>query len=169
MEPSYPFVGVAAVGCHGAGADIEVTLPAPQGPTLLHIFMIYPRCAGYVAAASQMRGAAAALRDKDTFWAHVHPGHTFVPTSVKMYGHLGRPIMQYLRTLSDVASASSLAVTRGVLFASAHRELSLALVQSQGDVYHFCVLLLVNASGQPVLPGADTPYLDWALCCVCLL
>jgi hypothetical protein len=43
---------------------------------------------------------------------HLHPGHTFVLASVKTYGHLGRPIMPYLCTLSDVASARSLAVTR---------------------------------------------------------
>jgi hypothetical protein len=68
--------------------------------------------------------------------------------------------MRYLRTLSDVASAPSLAVTRGSFLASAHRELSAAFVQSQGYVYISCVLLLAKASGRPVLPGADTPYLD---------
>jgi hypothetical protein len=52
-----------------------------------------------------------------------------------MYGHHGRPIMRYLRTLSDVVSARSLAVTLGLFLASAHRELSVALVQSQGYVY----------------------------------
>jgi hypothetical protein len=68
--------------------------------------------------------------------------------------------MRYLRTLSDVASARSMAVTRGSFLASAHRELSVDLVQSQGYVYRSCALLLAKASGQPVLPGADTPYLD---------
>jgi hypothetical protein len=76
------------------------------------------------------------------------------------YGHLGKPIMRYLRTLSDVASGRSLAVTRGSFLASAHRELSVALVQSQGYVYRSCALLLAKASGRPVLPGADTPHLD---------
>jgi hypothetical protein len=65
-----------------------------------------------------------------------------------------------LRTLSDVASARSMAVTRGSFLASAHRELSVALVQSQGYVYRSCALLLAKASGRPMLPGADTPYLD---------
>jgi hypothetical protein len=162
-EPSYTSVGVAAVGRQGARADIEVTLPPPHGPTLLDISMIHPRCATYVAAASQTRGAAAALRDRDKYRAHaghLHPGHTFVPASVETYGHLGKPIMRYLRTLSDVASGRSLAVTRGSFLASAHRELSVALVQSQGYVYRSCALLLAKASGRPVLPGADTPHLD---------
>jgi hypothetical protein len=85
---------------------------------------------------------------------HLHHGNTFVPASVETYGHLGRPIMKYLRTLSF------LAVTRGSFLASAHRELSVALVQSQGYVYRSCALLLAKASGRPVLPGADTPHLD---------
>jgi hypothetical protein len=59
-----------------------------------------------------------------------------------------------------LASARSLAVTRGSFLASAHRELSVALVQSQGYVYRSCALLLAKASGRPVLPGADKSYLD---------
>jgi hypothetical protein len=125
--------------------------------------MIHPRCATYVAAASHTRGAAAALRDRDknrAYAGHLHPGHTFVPASVDTHAHLGRPFMRYLRTLSEVASARSLAVTRGSLLASAHRELCVALVQSQGYVYRSYALLLAKASGRPVLPGADAPYLD---------
>jgi hypothetical protein len=72
--------------------------------------------------------------------------------------------MRYLRTLSDLASARSLAVTRGSFLASAHRELSVALVQSQGCVYRSCALLLAKASGRQVLPGADTPFLDCVFC-----
>jgi hypothetical protein len=68
--------------------------------------------------------------------------------------------MQYLRSLGDVVSARSMAVTRGSFLARAHQELSVALVQSQGYVYRSCALLLAKASGWPVLPGADTPELD---------
>jgi hypothetical protein len=84
----------------------------------------------------------------------------FVPTSVAMYGPLGRHIMRYLRTLSDIVSGQSLAVTWGPLLASAHRELSVALVQSQGHVNSCCAPLLAKVSGQQVLPGADTYFLD---------
>jgi hypothetical protein len=105
----------------------------------------------------------AALCDRHKYRAHaghLHPGQTFAPASVETYGHLGRPIIQYLRTLSDVASGRSLAVSRGSLLASAHQELSVALAQSQGYVYRFSVLLLAKASGWQVLPGSDTPFLD---------
>jgi hypothetical protein len=67
--------------------------------------------------------------------------------------------MRYLHTLSDIAPAYSLAVTRGLFLISAHRELSMSLVQNQGYVYCSCALLLAKASGRQVLPGADTPFL----------
>jgi hypothetical protein len=140
-----------------------MALPPPHGSTLLDISMIHARCATYIAATFQTRGAAAALRDRDKYLAHtrhLYPGNTFVPASVKMYGHLGMLIMQYLRTLSDIALARSLAVTRGSFLASTFRELSVALSQRWGYVYRSCELLLANASGRPVLPGADTPYLE---------
>jgi hypothetical protein len=130
--------------------------------------MIHPRCLTNVATAPQTRGAAAALRDRHKYRAHaghLHLGHTFVPASVETYGHLGRlMLMRYLRTLSDIASGCSLAVTRGSFLASAHRELSVALVQSLSYVYRSCVLLLVKASGRQVLLGADTPFLDCVFC-----
>jgi hypothetical protein len=52
------------------------------------------------------------------------------------------------------------AVTRGSYLASATRQLSVVLVQSQGYVYPSCALLLAKASGRQDLPGEDTPYLD---------
>jgi hypothetical protein len=71
-----------------------------------------------------------------------------------------RPIMWYPRTLCDIASGRSLSVTRGSFLSSAHRELSVALVQSQDYVYRSCALSLAKAFGRQVLPGADTPLLD---------
>jgi hypothetical protein len=130
---------------------------------ILAVSMIHPRCPTYAAAASQTRGAAATVRDRSKYQAHaghLQPGHTFSPVSVETYGHLGKPIMWYLRSLSDIALARSLVVSRGSFLASAHRELSVALVQSQGYVYHSCTLLLAKASGWQVLPGADPPFLD---------
>jgi predicted metal-binding protein len=63
-------------------------------------------------------------------------------------------------TLHNIASGSSLAVPQVLCLACSHRELSVALVQSQGYVYRFCALLLARASGRQVLPGADTIFLD---------
>jgi hypothetical protein len=62
--------------------------------------------------------------------------------------------------MSDIVSVRSLNVTRGSFLASAHQELSVALLQSQGYVYRSCALLLAKAYGRRVLPGADTPFLD---------
>jgi hypothetical protein len=96
------------------------------------------------------------VRVRDSYRAHaghMHPGHTFVPASVETYGHLCRPIMRYLchrmmGLLSDVASARSRAVTRGLFLAGAHGELSVALVQS----YRVMCIVSVRCCS-PRLPG----------------
>jgi hypothetical protein len=75
--------------------------------------MIHLCCPTCVAAASNTRGNAATLGDRSKYRAHdghLHPGHTFGPASVKTNGQLGKPIMWYIRTLSDIASAQSLAI-----------------------------------------------------------
>jgi hypothetical protein len=145
---------------------MKVTLPPPHGPTLLDFSMIHPHCPTYDVAASQTRGAAAALRDRSKYRARaglLHPRHTSVPSSVETYGHLGGLIMLYLRTLSDIASAGVAAVIRGSLIACAHREVSATLVQSQGYVYCFCTPMLAKAQ---VLPGADTSFPARTFCCL---
>jgi hypothetical protein len=64
-----------------------------------------------VAAASRTLVAAANLCDRRLYWAgHLHPGHVFVSTKIEKYGHLGRPVMHCILTLSDITSARSLAV-----------------------------------------------------------
>jgi hypothetical protein len=136
--------------------------PACPNPTDLWLDLL-DRLSGDTVAVPQVpiltllslrKSAAFACRGFWTLFA------SCLPASVETYGHLGSPSMRYLRTLSDVASARSLALTRGSFPASAHRELSVALVQSQGYVYRSCALFLAKASALPVLPGADTTYLD---------
>jgi hypothetical protein len=119
----------------------------------------HPRCPSYVAVASRTQGAAAALRDRSKHQAHsghLHPGHTFVPASVETYGYLGKPIMQFLRTLSVVVSARSLAVTRGSFLASFHRKLSVALLQSQGYVFRLCTVARQRAWAAGVAWGGHS-------------
>jgi hypothetical protein len=58
----------------------------------------------------------------------------------------------------------SLSVTRGSLLTSARRELSLAIVWSQGNVYCCCALLLAIVAGRQG-PGMDIPFLDSVFCC----
>jgi hypothetical protein len=145
----------------GARADIEVTLPPSHGPILLDMSMIHPRCPTYEAADSLTQSAAAALRDMSKQWAHaghLDPSHTFVPASLDRYGHLGRPIMLYLHTLSDIALGRSLAVTPGSFLASAHRELSVAHVQSQGYVYRLGLRIIVTK--RPISAFTKTAFID---------
>jgi hypothetical protein len=53
-----------------------------------------------------------------------------------------------IRTLSDQVLASSQAFIPVSILADAHREVSVALVQSQGYVYRSWALLLAKAAGQ---------------------
>jgi hypothetical protein len=102
--------------------------PPPHGP-MLDISMIHPHCPTYVAAAPQILGAAVALQHMSEYRAQegrLHPCHTSVPASVETYGHFGKPVLWYIRTLSDVALARSLAVTQRSFLASVHRELTVA-------------------------------------------
>ena len=77
---------------------------------------------------------------------------------MKTYGYLGKPIVRYLNTLSKVAAARGPAVPIGSLLAGAHRQLSVALLKSQGSVYRGCANLLARAAGRQVSPGAEVPY-----------
>ena len=91
---------------------------------------------------------------------HYHPGYTFIPTSVETCGYLGKPLVRYLNTLSEVAAARGPAVTKGSFLAGAHRELSVALIKCQRSVYRGYFNLLARAAGCQVSPGAEVPYED---------
>jgi hypothetical protein len=91
---------------------------------------------------------------------HQHAGHVLIPASVETYGYLGKPLVGYVRALSDVAACRTADVTRGSFLASAYRELSVALVRSQGFVYRACANLLARASGGQVLGGSDVTFLE---------
>ena len=74
--------------------------------------------------------------------------------------YLGKTLVRYLNTLSEVTAARGPAVTKGSFLAGAHRELSVALTKCQGSVYRGCANLLARAAGLQVSPGADVPYED---------
>ena len=61
-----------------------------------------------------------------------HPGHTFVPASVTTCGYLGKPLVRFLNTFSEVAAAGGPAVTECSVLPGAHCELSVALINCQG-------------------------------------
>ena len=90
----------------------------------------------------------------------VAPNVSFIPASVKTYGYLGKPLVRYLHTVSEVAARGP-AVTRGSFLAGAHRELSVALIKCQASVYGDCSNYLSIATDRQVSPGAEILYEDW--------
>ena len=110
-----------------------------------------------------MQGSAAAKRDALKYRGnngHYHPGDTFIPTSMETYGYLGKPLVRYRNTLSEVAAARGPAVTKGFFLAGAHRELSVAMIKCQGSVHRAFANLTARAAGRQVSPGAEVPYED---------
>ena len=110
-----------------------------------------------------MQGSTAAKRNALKYRGHnghYHPGYTFIPASVETYGYLGKPLVRYLNTLSEVAVSRGPAVTKGSFLAGAHRDLSVALIKCQGSVYRGCATLLARAAVRQVSPGAEVPYED---------
>ena len=79
---------------------------------------------------------------------------------METYAYLGKPLVRYLNTLSEVGAARGPAVTKGSFLAGAHRKLSVALIKCQGSVYRGCANLLARAAGRQVSPGAEVPYED---------
>ena len=79
---------------------------------------------------------------------------------METYGYLGKPLVRYLHTVSEVAAAHGPAVTKGSFLAEARRELSVAMIKCQGSVYRGCANLLARAAGRQVSPGAEVPYED---------
>jgi hypothetical protein len=76
-----------------------------------------------------------------------------------IFWHLGKPAFRQICTMSDIASARSLAVTRGSFLASARRELSVALVKSQGYVHRSCALFSPRLWGGRCCLGRTLPSL----------
>ena len=137
LEPGYNKMGMAALGRAGSRAYIEAKFRPPHCLTLLEVSLTYPRAATSVIDAAAIQRSAAAKRNAVIYWGddgHHYPGHTFVPASLKTYGHLEKPLVRYLNILSEVAAIRGPAVTKGYFLAGAHRELSVALIKCQGSV-----------------------------------
>jgi hypothetical protein len=163
LEPAYNAFGLADPAHQRARADVRAFLPPPLGLTLLDVSVTHPRCSSYVHAAAASPGATAASRDQVKYNAmsgHALHGQRFVPASVETYGYLGKPLVQFLSQLSEVAAQKTLGLNQGSFLASAYRELSVALVRGQGRVYQMCARLLARASGSEFVDGADVPCLD---------
>jgi hypothetical protein len=96
----------------------------------------------------------------------MHPCHTFVLASVNSFGLHGKPIMQHIHALSDIALARFLAATCGSSLLSAHWELSGALALLYRVRVVYATLAREGCTGQ-VLPEADTTFLGCVFCCNC--
>jgi hypothetical protein len=148
-----------AMGCKRLSGSRSRDPSPPHCPTLFDASMIHPHCPSEKLVQLLRRGAPLELF---VLGASTGSCRLSAPRShgIETCGHLGKPIMRHIRTLSDVASARYVAVTRGSFLVSAYGELRATVLQSQGYVYRSCTLLLAKALGRQMLPGADTAFLD---------
>jgi hypothetical protein len=76
---------------------------------------------------------------------------------------LGRPAMQFVRTLADAAASSATAgsdVTTSSFVTGALHELSVALVKGNEVVYREALLVYATASSTEARAGATVPTVD---------
>jgi hypothetical protein len=66
--------------------------------------------------------------------------------------------------MRDIAAARSLAVTKGSFVASAHRELTVTLIQSQGIVCRSLCTVARRCRGAAGVASGSTPFLDSGFC-----
>jgi hypothetical protein len=117
--------------------------PPLDGPAWLDLSMIHPRCSPFVAAASHLRGATAALCDRrrGASTGHMRAICTPVtslclPASRRTHGHLGKLVTQYIRILGDAVPQRSLVVTRSPFL----------LVPTGNRAWHFCRVRVMCAA-----------------------
>jgi hypothetical protein len=159
--PNYTSVGVAAAGCQGTQADIEVTLPRPHGPTFLDISMIHPRCPTYGRCFPDAgrRCRSAGQEQVPCACGTSAPQSHFVLVSVEANWHLRKPIMRYIRSLNHVASVRSRLSPGGrfllVPTGTEHRSGA-----ESGLCVQISCAIVPRLRGRADLPGADAPFLD---------
>jgi hypothetical protein len=152
----------------GGQALVQMSMHTSNIPTgtlcLIWLFPT-PRCASLVAAAALRPGPSAQKKDQDKYRGnngHEHhlQGFTFVPAFVETYGYLGKPFMRFLNHRSEAVAYRTVGMSKGSFLASALRELSVALIRSQGHVYRSCAELVARTPGRQLVAGPEVPFLD---------
>ena len=88
-----------------------------------------------------------------------YQGFQFIPFSIETFGRIGKPGLQFLRDLSQVAAAKQ-QFSAGAFLASALRELSIALARGQQAVFKQGLSVYARVSGSNPVSGARRPFLD---------
>ena len=117
--------------------------------------MVHPAAQTYVRSAAAADGSAAATRDqmrRNRYQVADPDGYAFVPMSFETYGRMGKPAMQLLNTLVDVAAAGG-SVDRDAFMRTALRELSIGLCRGNGVLYKRGVTVLARVTGTSFLAG----------------
>jgi len=148
----------------GARMDIVVLLD-PEGIVALDQSIIHPAADSYSAEAALREGAAAEKRDasKRAAYATVDPhGYHFVPFTVESYGRIGKPGMQFLRKLAQVASQAPgvQGFDKGRFMEMALRRISVALCNGVAMMCRVGAQRFAAGVGLNYDPGLSDPVDD---------
>ena len=98
--------------------------PSWTHPSHTHELLLCNRCSHHARVCSgetrcrEISGQQCVLLPR--YFFHHHPGHTFIPALVETYGYLGKPLVRFLNTLSEVVAVPGTAMTDGSFLAGAH-------------------------------------------------
>ena len=149
------------VGRGGTNASRGDVLVIAKSLTILDISVIHPCAASHIKHAKSDPGWAAAMRDeakRKSYAAGGYEGYAFVPFSVESYGRLGQPAMKFLKKLSRDSGLQG--ASQHAFFASALRELSVALARGNAAVFNAGAKVYCRLAGKDRWEGMSAPEAD---------
>ena len=113
----------------------DALLVMPQGVLVVVLAVVHPTAESYRAGAARADGSAAAVSGARKVAAFEalggDGGYEFTPLIVEAYGRLGKPALELLSRLADIASEGG-KVTKAGFIASALKEMSVGLCRGNG-------------------------------------
>lgn len=134
-------------------------MPPDSNLCIGDVSVINPCASTYRWHSAREVGWAARRRDGDkrtAYRAHDPDAYDFVPLSQESYGRLGRPAMEHLNMLADVAERSG-DVRRDRFVRNALRRLSVAMCKGNAHVLRMGMQRLAKVSGGAVWFGNTRP------------
>jgi hypothetical protein len=146
-----------------------VVLP-DEGLVVTDVSVVHPAANSFFQQTAHTAGAAASLRDASKFRKYGGGGQvaggSFTPLSMESYGHLVRPAMQLLQTLTAASATAGSDVTTSSFVTGVLRELGVALVSGNDVVYREALHVYATAGGTARV-GATVPTVDPEEFCIC--
>ena len=138
----------------------DVLYALAEGLTIVDISVVHPAATSF-ARVGRDPGGAAAKRDADKrakYQTAVPNGYAFTPLSHETFGRLGKPAMELLNKLANVAAESG--VYKESFVTNALRELSISLCKGNGIIFRRSLMNMAKVTGTTFRAGLAIPTAD---------